>query len=164
MDFIDKETLHTLAKKYNENDITNAVVSIVMSGESEQDCKSCEEYLLEYIRVVEGVRVRLKEIHWSTKSSTIHQLTDGLTAMIMSFEDEITEAFMGVCGFKVKVGQIVPIIPEASEHDDIIDYLSMQTLGIIKVLINDYRFLGVTHKLEDLYFELNKFRYLATQE
>jgi DNA-binding ferritin-like protein len=162
MEFVDKETLKMLTKKYSDNDIAGAVVSIVVNDESEQ--MTLEEYVLKFIRTLEGARVRAKELHWNTKSSTIHDLMDHLIAMITSFEDDIAECFMGICKFRIKVGQVVPDIPDVSDHIELIDYLSVQTLSLMKMLIHDIKYIGLNRKLEDMYCELNKLSYLATQE
>lgn len=163
MEFLDRETLKCIAKGYDDSAIASAVVKIVTS-DNEADTPSLEECVLKYIRILEGTRVRVKEIHWSAKSSTVHMLMDSLSAFIMSYEDAIAESFMGVCGFRIKVGQVVPEIPEISDHEDIVEYLSIQTMGLLRLLVQDPKYIGLTKKLEDMYCELNKFTYLATQE
>lgn len=163
MDILDKETLKSMAKRYSNNDMGNAFVKIVVS-DNDTETMSPEECVLKYIRILEGVRIRVKELHWSTKSSTVHQLMDSVSCMIMGYEDIIAEAFMGICGFKLKVGQVVPDIPEISDHVEIIEYLSTQTLNLLRMIMSDVRYIGISHKLEDMYCELNKFAYLATQE
>lgn len=165
MEIIDKEALHKLAQKYSQESMASAVIDIVM-GDSivEDDNSDMVESMVMYIRTLEGIRIRLKEIHWSTKSNFEHEQTDTLIGAVMSFEDEIAEAFMGVCGFRFKPGEIVPMFPQCNEYKDVIKILSNITLYMINKLSSNIVFLGVIDKLEDLYAYVNKMTYLSTQE
>jgi hypothetical protein len=163
MEFIGKETLKSLSDRYDNNDILGAV-SKILAGGIEKNTSSEDECILKYIQILEGTRTRLKELHWNTKSSTIHELMDSLSSFVISNEDDIAEAFMGVCGYRIKVGQIVPIIPDVCDHIEIIEYLSSETLFLIKKLLNNVKYVGITKLLEDIYCGLNKYAYLATQE
>jgi hypothetical protein len=165
MEIIDKEALHKLAQKYSQESMASAVIDIVM-GDSivEDDNSDMVESMVMYIRTLEGIRIRLKEIHWSTKSNFEHEQTDMLIGAVMSFEDEIAEAFMGVCGFRFKPGEIVPMFPQCNEYKDVIKILSNITLYMINKLSSNIVFLGVIDKLEDLYAYVNKMTYLSTQE
>jgi hypothetical protein len=166
MEIIDKETLHKLAQKYSQESIASAVIDIVVDDSDvnvEKECDLAEE-MVKYIRNLEGIRIRLKEIHWSTTSNFEHEQTDQLIGAVMSFEDEIAEAFMGVCGFRFKPGEIVPMFPQCSEYKDVISLLSNSTLYMINKLSSNLMFLGVIDKLEDLYAYTNKMSYLSTQE
>lgn len=165
MEIIDKEALHKLAQKYSQESMASAVIDIVM-GDSivDDDNSDMVESMVMYIRTLEGIRIRLKEIHWSTKSNFEHEQTDMLIGAVMSFEDEIAEAFMGVCGFRFKPGEIVPMFPQCNEYKDVIKILSNITLYMINKLSSNIVFLGVIDKLEDLYAYVNKMTYLSTQE
>lgn len=165
MEIIDKETLKLLAQKYSDESMATAVIDVVMSNnDSVKEDNNVAEELLLYIRFIEGVRIRLKEIHWSTKSNFEHEQTDYAGAVIMSCEDEIAEAFMGVCGYKFVPGQIVPSFPQEKEYDEVLRQLAIATLNMIKKLMGDGIYIGVVNKLEDLYSQLNKMMYLSTQE
>jgi hypothetical protein len=145
--------------------MASAVIDIVMGDNIVDDDNSdMVESMVMYIRTLEGIRIRLKEIHWSTKSNFEHEQTDMLIGAVMSFEDEIAEAFMGVCGFRFKPGEIVPMFPQCNEYKDVIKILSNITLYMINKLSSNIVFLGVIDKLEDLYAYVNKMTYLSTQE
>lgn len=165
MEIIDKETLQKLTQKYSQESMASAVISIVMGDDVSKDCNSdMAESMVMYIRSLEGIRIRLKEIHWSTKSNFEHEQTDILMSAVMSFEDEIAEAFMGVCGFRFKPGEIVPVFPQQNDYKDVIKILSDNTLYMINKLSENVVFVGVVDKLEDLYVYVNKMNYLSTQE
>ena len=66
--------------------------------------------VLDYIRDIEGYRVRLREIHWSTKSHAEHKLTDDLISTFESHEDAVAEIAMGLLGVRIQVGEVVPNI------------------------------------------------------
>jgi hypothetical protein len=165
MEIIDKETLHKLSQKYSQESMASAVIDIVLGDTVVEDSNSdMAESMLMYIRSLEGIRIRLKEIHWSTKSNFEHEQTDALISAVMSFEDEIAEAFMGVCGFRFKPGEIVPVFPQCKDYKEVINLLSNNTLYMINKLSTNIVFIGVIDKLEDLYAYVNKMNYLSTQE
>ena len=120
--------------------------------------------LLSYIQFIEGVRVRLKEIHWSTKSATEHEQTDYAIASITSLEDEIAESFMGIMDYRIRPGQLIPVYPSSEQYKDVLNDLSLQTLNVMKVFSELPALSGVVSKFEDMYVLLNKLVYLAEQE
>ena len=165
MDFIDKETLNKLAQKYKQESMAAAVIDIVVNNDNTSVEKN--DYgvmLLSYIQFIEGVRVRLKEIHWSTKSATEHEQTDYAIASITSLEDEIAESFMGIMDYRIRPGQLIPVYPSSEQYKDVLNDLSLQTLNVMKVFGELPALSGVVSKFEDMYVLLNKLVYLAEQE
>lgn len=165
MEFVDKETLRLMGEKYKDETMAAAVIDIVMSDrEIEDKSETPAENVLKFIQYLEGVRIRLKEIHWSTKYNFEHEQTDIASSIIMGHEDDIAEAFMGVCEYRIKPGQIVPIFPKDNDYRDILNSLSIAILDSIKKLSVCPAYLGVINRLEDLYTHINKMMYLSTQE
>lgn len=165
MEFIDKELLKNIGKKYSDESMASAVIDIVMSDDNsvKEECNPAED-LVRFIQLLEGVRIRLKEIHWSTKYNFEHEQTDLMGAILMSKEDEIAEVFMGMCGFRFVPGQIVPIFPKENGYREILNLLAIATLDMIKKLLTNVAYVGVIKELEDLYAQINKMTYLSTQE
>ena len=164
MDIIDKETLHKLAQKYEQESIATAIVDIIVNDSDKKENNDNGITLLNYIQFIEGVRVRLKEIHWSTKSATEHEQTDYAISSITTLEDEIAEAFMGVMNYRIVPGQIVPVYPSSENYKDILNDLSIQTLNVLKIFSQYPQLCGVVSKFEDMYVLLNKLMYLSEQE
>lgn len=166
MEFIDKETLSKLTQKYKDTTMASAVIDIVMAtGEQDERTESgYPEMILTFIQKLEGVRIRLREIHWSTKSATEHEQTDQAMSLLMVHEDEIAESFMGLCDYRIQPGQIVPIFPDSADYRSLLKVFSEETLQLIKSLQQHSIFVGIISKLEDLYVALNKLMYLSKQE
>ena len=164
MEYIDKETLSQLAQKYKDTTMAAAVIDIVMDTTDEKSGTGYPEMILSFIQKLEGVRIRLREIHWSTKSATEHEQTDNAMSVLIAMEDEIAESFMGLCDYRIQPGQIVPIFPETASYGEILKLMSRDTLQLIQALQNAPIFIGLLNKLEDLYVTLNKLTYLSKQE
>ena len=155
--------------KYTSADITNTINQLSktvpaerLSEEPASPNNGIEESILEYIRKVEGYRIRLRELHWSTTKHSEHILTDNIMGILTEHEDNVAEVCMGVLGIRIKVGQVVPILPEANELKPLLDAALEDAVDLkTKVEDNDL-FSGLTNILDDCIQELSKGKYLET--
>jgi hypothetical protein len=165
---IDHKLFEELGQKYTPSELLNAIEEIKAKQQNEvqETSKLSErEQVLEFIKKLEGYRVRLREIHWNTTNKSEHELTDSLMSSLTSFEDEIAEAAMGVFGFRISVGDVVPILPEEVEVDPIIASLRNLTISLKQVLTKstiESEFHGINAILDDIMKCLDKGRYLKT--
>lgn len=163
----DRVLLENLGNKYGNDVVASALMSIAARKygqiSNNKDGRSLpQEAVLEYIKYLEGVRIRLREIHWSVDKNSLHKLTDDMISEIEKTEDDIAEDLMGFCGFRIKVGEVVPNIPSASELGAVISELTEKTIELEASIEGDKKFNGIINVLDDLIHYLNKSDYLST--
>lgn len=116
-----------------------------------------------------GIRLRLLEIHWTTKSNFRHNLTDKIIKELDELIDSTMEQYYGATdpGYKIQksepmfVGLINPKMPN-----------SIELVGVLRELRDNLNELSVAdknymHTVRDLFDEfigkINKYIYLARQ-
>ena len=109
----------------------------------------------------------MREIHWSTENKSKHELSDNLMSMLADYEDSIAEEAMGIFGIRVKVGDIVPEIPEGRDIKSILTSVTNDTLTLLASLEpsegeTSIPSGGIPSILEDIIHDLNKSKYLET--
>lgn len=118
---------------------------------------------VEFINLLHGYLIRVKEIHWNTDSNAEHLLCDEIQDCLMGGEDRFAECAMGMDGEHFKVGDLEPMLPNAEKlgpmlkelHGDIID---------MKKELDDEEDGGLMNILDELLENCNKFRYRETQK
>lgn len=159
----DRVILEGLEEKYGKEAVANAIMLIANNGSDvEEQTVSPQEAVLDYIMYLEGLRIRLREIHWACERKSTHLLTDEIISGAESLEDAIAEDLMGICGFRIKVGCIVPKITMLVDLGEVLDEFSNATLQLCASLENDERFTGIVNELDDVMHDIGKWKYLAT--
>lgn len=160
----DRVLLESLEDKYGTDAIATAIIAIAnnQNGFSEKNNFSPEEAVLEYVKYIEGVRIRLREIHWSTERHSKHILTDDIISSLEEMEDNIAEDLMGICGFRIKVGQIVPTMTNLVDLGELLNELHEKTIELCASIEENDMFTGIVNELEDLMHNIGKWKYLAT--
>ena len=157
--------LEGLEDKYGTDAIAQVIMEIsnkCTDTDCEEECISPQEAVLDYIRYIEGVRIRLREIHWETDVHSKHILTDDMIGSLEGFEDNIAEDLMGVCGFRLKVGSIVPKMTTQVDLSALLCELHEATVQLCACIENDDNFSGIVNEIEDLLHKIGKWKYLAT--
>ena len=163
----DKVLLEGLTEKYGPEALTALIAAMERQQPVEiaEKTISPEEAILDYIMGLEGWRIRLREIHWSTESNAIHDLTDRLINDFEYNEDKIAECLMGLCGIRIKVGQICPNIPvEADDLESLLNVARTATVTLIASLESDKNYDGVVNILDEILETINKAQYKETLE
>jgi len=165
----DRVLLEALTDKYGRDLVATAMLSIAnLTGEGDggtavgEEGNSCENCVLDFIKFLEGARIRMRELHWQAEKNSEHKLTDDIISTLEGKEDEIAEDFMGICNFRIKVGQVVPIMPESKTTEDLLRELVAKATGLKTCIGNDVRFTGIENIVDDLLHYLNKSKYLET--
>ena len=161
----DRMILEGLEDKYGTDAIAQAIMAIANrdnSTDCEEPALSPQEAVLDYIRYIEGVRIRLREIHWETDVHSKHKLTDDIISSLEDFEDNIAEDLMGVCGFRIKVGAINPTMTNQVDLEALLCELHESSIQLCASLENQDLFAGIVNELEDLLHDIGKWKYLAT--
>lgn len=160
----DRVLLESLAEKYGKEGLANAIVLLANGADVEEPSITPQEAVLDYIMYLEGLRIRLREIHWESERNSRHVLTDAMISDVESFEDAIAENLMGVCGFRIQVGNIVPKITTRVDLCDLLDEFSNVTLQLCASLEADDRYTGIVNELDDMMHKIGKWKYLATMK
>ena len=160
----DKMLLESLENKYGTDAIANAIIAIAnkQNGIDEIGVNSQEEAMIDFIKYIEGVRIRLRELHWAAERNSKHVLTDSIIKSLEDFEDNIAEDLMGVFDFRIEVGAIVPTMTNQVELIPLLNELYDHLVSICASVENDKRFGGIVNEIEDLMHDVNKWKYLAT--
>lgn len=136
------------------NDIKSRKISVSETGIS--------EVTLNYIKFLEGSRIRLMELHWSTENKSEHLLTDELMEEVEAFEDNFAEETMGILGVRIRVGDITPTISDKKTTCDVLNNLIDSTLIMRASYEDDVKYLGIVSLIDDFLHFLNKCKYLET--
>ena len=174
----DRRLLEAFEEKYTPQELLTAIQEIKTKGNlvgspaiavdsNTTVGTSLPEAILLYIKKLEGYRIRLREIHWSAENKSKHELSDSLMSMLADYEDSIAEEAMGIFGVRVKVGDIVPAMPEGRDLKSILKSLTDDTLTLLASLEPSegeptIPSGGIPSVLEDIIHDLNKSKYLET--
>lgn len=160
----DRVVLENLSEEYGVDLLASAIIS-ASNGESEEHCAPTEQspadMVLEYIKKLEGYRIRIREIHWSADSHSLHILADSLMEDLESYEDSVAEDFMGLIGYRIQVGAVVPKLPKATEIKSLIDEIINDSLTLKNCIDGLPKWTGMVNLIDDCIHTLNKSKYLA---
>jgi hypothetical protein len=162
----DRVILESLSEEYGVDLLASAIIA-AKNGEDEieevshQVEPSPAEYVLEYVKRLEGYRIRIREMHWSAKTHSLHILADSLLEDLESYEDSIAEDFMGLVGYRIQVGAVVPKLPKATEIKALIDEVINDSLVLKSKIENLPAWTGMVNLIDDCVHMLNKSKYLA---
>lgn len=119
--------------------------------------------LTSLIQELEGYKIRIREIHWSTSKHSEHVLTDGILKELDSFEDSIAEQVMGLNGFRVAVAEISNVVfPDASLLKEVLTQLLNTLIKFKTTIEKDPKFSGVISLIDDFMGNISKYLYLET--
>ena len=155
----------SLCEEFTQADIANTISQLsqgIPANASFEQSSGVELVILDYIKKLEGYRIRLREIHWSTQKHSEHILTDNLIGELTSHEDAVGEISMGVLGIRIKVGQVVPTMPEETDLKSLLQAAVNSAIELKNKVEDDIAFSGLTNLLDDCIQELSKGKYLET--
>lgn len=159
----DRMLLESLEEKYGTDAIATAIMAIANKQNNiKEEAITPQEAVLDFIKYIEGVRIRLKEFHWVAERNSKHLLNDDISSSLEEFEDNIAEDLMGVCGFRIQVGAIVPTMTNQVELSALLCELHDAVVQLCACLENDKLYGGIVNELEDLMHDIGKWKYLAT--
>ena len=118
---------------------------------------------MNYICGLHGYMIRVKEMHWNTENNAQHLLCDDLENDIHDLEDRFAECAMGIEGKKVKIGQLMPMLPNAENIMPMLRELEEETIAVKKKM-DEYKEGGLINILDDILEMCNKYKYRCTQK
>lgn len=118
-----------------------------------------KDFLLGVIGKLEGAKTRMKELHWSSSSHSLHIITDDFSDELGKFEDDMVENAIALIGF-VYPGEVNGISPEAIEFEALLEEIRGILSGI-KTECKDQYWSGLINIVDDFWSTVNRYIYLA---
>jgi hypothetical protein len=118
---------------------------------------------IDFICSLHGYLIRLKEIHWNTKSNAEHLLCDDILDCLSECEDRFTECAMGITNSHFSIGDLKPMLPHSKDLIPMLNELEKEVIEIEDKLTNKTE-RGLVNILDELLENCNKFKYRATQK
>ena len=121
-----------------------------------------KEYI-NFLCELHGYLIRVKEIHWSTDNNSEHLLCDEIEDDIHGCEDRFAECAMGMEDTRIRVGQLLPILPNAENLFDMLKELEEDVMKMKKKLTGPENG-GLFNILDDIQECCNKYKYRSKQK
>ena len=183
MNYRDKALLESLTDRYGEDAIVDQVLIIAKQPDiasAESDCQDAccdtedvglgkindnlKNCILEFIKKLEGYRIRTREFHWDFDSLGRHKNRDEIMDFLLKIEDDIAEDMMGFFGVRIKPGDIVPVLPKATDTITMLCELAFD-ITKMKHCVEGYpECYGISSILDDMMHNCNKYRYLESRK
>lgn len=112
----------------------------------------------DYLNFLEGIKTRIKNIHWNEEDNSKHKYLDDLSDEVSEFEDKFAEAGQSEFG-RFKNGEING---EEIEEDDpikLVDLVFERTKEMRKKLEDDENYIGEISWIDDFLASLKQSKY-----
>ena len=183
INFRDKALLETLVQKYGDDVVLDQILNAVKGAAaevseevpaSEEECcneegtlghldESLMNCILEFIKKLEGYRLRTREFHWNFDTLGRHKNRDEIMSFLTDSEDAIAEDMMGFFGIRIKPGQIIPVLPKAMDTITMLCELAFDITKMKKCVEGYPECYGISSILDDMMHNCNKYRYLESR-
>lgn len=123
------------------------------------------ESIINFARILEGIRERLKEIHWNTSVKSIHLLTDDFITELGEFQDSLVEEMLGITDSKINFNEFYPVFCEPQELNEVLKYLLTNIMNVKSkyTQLNDkIEYGGINSILDDMLHYYFKGAFLET--
>lgn len=121
-----------------------------------------KEYV-EFINLLHGYLIRVKEIHWNTDNNAEHLLCDEIQDCIAGCEDRFAECAMGMEDAHFKIGDLKPLLPNSKDMKAMLNELEGDILDMKKKCNADNEG-GLMNILDEALENCNKYKYRSTQK
>ena len=181
MNYRDKALLEALVDRYGEGEISDQIVLIATNPSSSEPKSSNEDEcctedvglgkiddtlkncILEFIKKLEGYRIRTREFHWNFDSLGRHKNRDEIMEFLLSAEDDIAEDMMGFFGIRIKPGELYPVMPKAMDTISMLCELAFDITKMKRCIEGYPECFGISSILDDMMHSCNKYRYLESK-
>jgi hypothetical protein len=118
------------------------------------------KFILDLENKFHGIHTRLKELHFSAPSLSLHNMIDDFDGEFLEFEDAVMENAQALWGF-FSVGDLNPILPDAKTFTELLAEIK-GLLVMIKREAKDREILwtGIINRVDDFMETVNKYIYL----
>ena len=118
------------------------------------------ELILNLENKIHGYHTRLKELHFSAPSVSLHKIIDDFDGALLKFDDELMEEAQALFGF-IQPGDIQPVLPEAIEIEDLLQEIRGALASFLGSIEESRMFTGIKSEVEGFWHTLNKTIYLV---
>ena len=116
-------------------------------------------FMIQIENEMQGIGTRLKELHYSAPSYSIHKLIDDFYNSFSNFEDALMENSQALWGF-IQPGDLNPKLPEAMEFETLLEDIRTMLISIKKEADDNMFWSGIVNLVDDFFTEVNKYIYL----
>lgn len=117
-------------------------------------------FFIEIENQVQGIGTRLKELHWSAPSISIHKLIDEFCDPFSEFNDTMIEYLIPLHG-TINPGELNPVLPEEKEFVSLLESIRGMLSKIKKQTSDQMMYSGLISLVDDFYLTVNKYIYLC---
>lgn len=117
------------------------------------------DFILNLENQFHGIHTRLKELHYSSATMSIHKLIDEFDEEFQEFDDAIMENSQALWGF-FRPGDLNPTLPKALEFENLLEDIRGILVSIKKEAGDDYMWTGIINRVDDFFEVVNKYIYL----
>lgn len=117
------------------------------------------EYLLSIENRLHGYHTRLKELHYSAPSYSLHKIIDEFDDELQEFDDTIMEDSQSIFGV-IQPGMIQPVLPEETEIEALLRGIR-GLLAEMKDELQEKLYTGIINTVDDFWSTVNKTIYLV---
>ena len=119
------------------------------------------KFILDLENKFHGIHTRLKELHFSAPSMSIHKLIDDFDEEFLDFDDAIMENAQALWGF-IKPGDLNPKLPEAITFQELLTEIKGALVMIKREAAdNEIFWSGILNRVDDFMEVVNKYIYLS---
>ena len=118
------------------------------------------DFILDLENQFHGIHTRLKELHFSAPTMSLHKLIDDFDGEFQEFDDAIMENAQALWGF-IKPGTLNPILPESVEFEDLLLDIRGLLTGIKREAGEELMWTGIINRTDDFFETVNKYVYLV---
>jgi hypothetical protein len=118
-----------------------------------------QKLLLGITNCLLGSYIRIREIHWNTRTQATHNLTNTLMPELIDYIDSIIELMSGIMerpGYDI----LKPIIPSTKDLEPILRAL-VTKIETCQEMLTAPEYRGIMKTLDDLIADLNRWCYLS---
>ena len=117
----------------------------------------------DFVCALHGYMIRVKEIHWNTSNNSEHLLCDEIEGCIHDCEDRFAECVMGMEGKHFRIGELLPVLPNAESLPAMLKEMESDIMSMKKKATAETDG-GINNILDEMLENCNKFKYRVTQK
>lgn len=119
------------------------------------------KFILDLENKFHGIHTRLKELHFSAPSLSIHKLVDDFDEEFQEFDDAFMENAQALWGF-IKPGTLNPVLPESTTFQELLTEIKGLLVKIKREASdNEIFWSGILNRVDDFMEVVNKYIYLG---
>jgi DNA-binding ferritin-like protein len=117
------------------------------------------KYLVGLENKLHGYHTRLKELHYSAPSFSMHKIIDDFDSALCSFDDNIMEDAISIFG-EIEPGELSPKLPKELEIEELLCAIRAD-LADAKDELTEKLYTGIINEIDEFWHTVNKTIYLV---